>query len=124
MFLSVVAKILRLQKRGLEEGELCEESAEERPKKTRANRRRAAEAKGFGEGFAKGFEDGKKAAEAKAFEEGSQASKSEVAVLKRQVQALLNQLEREVLRAENLQYRLDYINRCEQLLAAEQAAKK
>jgi hypothetical protein len=57
-------------------------SAEHRPQnRKRCDRRRAAEAKGFGEGFAQGFEEGKKAAEATAFEEGSQASKAEVAAL-------------------------------------------
>ena len=111
MFLSVVSKILHVQKRGLEEGELSEESAgEQRPKRSRANRRKAAENKGFGEGFAQGFEEGKKAAEAKAFEEGSQASKAEVAALKRQVQTLKDQLAYEVLRADNLQLRLDFFN--------------
>ena len=105
---------MHLQKRGLEsleEGELSEEAAcEQRPKKTRADRRRAAENKGFGEGFAQGFEEGKKAAEAKAFEERSQASKAEVAALKRQLQALKDQLAYEVLRADNLQLRLDLLN--------------
>ena len=115
VFLFVVSKILYLHKRGLEEGEFSEESAEHRPKnRRRSDRRRSAEAKGFGEGFAQGFEEGKKVAEAKAFEEGSQASKAEVAALKRQLQALLDQLEREVLRADNLQYRLDFFDPCEQ----------
>ena len=102
---------MHLRKRGLEEGELSEESAEHRPQnRKRCDRRRAAEAKGFGEGFAQGFEEGKKAAEAEAFEKGSQASKAEVVALKQQLQALLAQLEREVLRADNLQYRLDFLN--------------
>ena len=110
------SKISHSQKQGLEEGEISGDS-----KNTRAKRRRAAENKGFGEGFAKGFEEGKKAAEATAFEEGSQASKAEVAALNRQLKALTDQLEREVLRADNLQHQFDIIQL--ERLVAEQAAE-
>ena len=98
------------QKRGLEEAEEEELSGESKcPKRSasRAQRRQAAETKGYGEGFAKGFEEGKKAAEATAFEKGSQTSKAEVAALKQQLEKLKAQLEREVLRAENLQHKFD-----------------
>ena len=107
-----ISKISRSQKRGLEEGEV---SGDSKKSKSRADRRRAANAEGFGEGFAKGFEEGKKAAEATAFEEGSQASKAEVAALKRQLKALTDQLEREVLRADNLQHQFDIIRLNRQL---------
>ena len=110
------SKISHSQKQGLEEGEISGDS-----KNTRAKRRRAAANKGFGEGFAKGFEEGKKAAEATAFEEGSQASKAEVAALKQQVARLIAQLDREVLRADNLQHQFDII-RLERLVAEQAAA--
>ena len=106
------SKISHSQKQGLEEGEISGDS-----KNTRAKRRRAAANKGFGEGFAQGFEEGKKAAEATAFEEGSQASKAEVAALKQQVARLKAQLEREILRADNLQHQFDII-RLERLVAS------
>ena len=109
-----VSKISRSQKREREEGELSGHSKS----KSRADRRRAAYAEGFGEGFAKGFEEGKKAAEATAFEEGSQASKAEVAALKRQLKALTDQLEREILRADNLQHQFDIIRLEQQLYPA------
>ena len=112
------SKISHSQKQGLEEGEI---SGDSKNSATRAKRRRAAENKGFGEGFAKGFEEGKKAAEATAFEEGSQAAKAEVAALKQQVERLKAQLEREVLRADNLQHQFDII-RLERLVAEQAAA--
>ena len=92
------------QKRGLEEGELPVDS---KKSKTRAERRRSAEDKGFGEGYAKGFEKGRKAAEATAFEEGRQASKAEVAALKQRIESLTAQFDYEVNRADNLQHQLD-----------------
>ena len=114
-----VSKISRSQKRGLEEGEL---SGGSKKSKSRAERRRAADAKGFGEGFAKGFEEGKKAAQATAFEEGSQASKAVVAVLNRQLKALTAELEREVLRADNLQHQFDILRLKRQLHSVKHGA--
>ena len=87
------------QKQGLEEAELSWNSYE---RSSCTDCRRAAEAKGFREGFAKGFEEGKKEAKATAFEEGSQASKAKVAALKQQLKHLTAQLEKEVLLADNL----------------------
>ena len=112
------------QKRGLEEAEEGELSGESKcPKRSasRAQRRQAAEKKGYGEGFAKGYAEGKKAAEATAFEEGSQASKAEVAALKQQLERLKAELEREVLRADNLQHQFD-ITQLERVVA-ERAAR-
>lgn len=101
-------KISLSQKRGLEEGELPPEiGPESKRNKTRSERRRSAEDKGFGEGYAKGFEEGRKAAEATAFEEGRQASKAEVAALKQRIESLTAQFDYEVRRADNLQHQLD-----------------
>lgn len=97
-------KISFSQKRGLEEGELPPES---KKNKTRSERRRSAEDKGFGEGYAQGFEEGRKAAEATAVEEGRQVSKAEVAALKQRIESLTAQFDYEVRRADNLQHQLD-----------------
>ena len=60
----------------------------------------------------------KKAAKRQKLEEGSQASKAEVAALKRQLKALTDQLEREILRADNLQHQFDIIRLEQQLYPA------
>jgi len=78
-----------------EEGELPVDSKNDT---TRADRKRSAEAKGFGEGYAKGFEEGKKALQGSRRQEGRQASKAEVAALKQRIESLTAQFDYEVNR--------------------------
>ena len=111
-------KISSKTKRGLEEGELCEESAEEKLKadplrvvgnKSRSERRKHSE----GIGFDKGYQEGKKEGEASGFdkgvEEGKQASQKEVASLLEQARRLQLELAYASVESQNFKLRLDQL---------------
>ena len=115
-------KISSKTKRGLEEGELCEESAEEAAEEklkadplrvvgnaTRSRRRIRSERIGFDKGYQEGKKEGEASGFDKGVEEGKQASQKEVASLLEQARRLQLELAYASVESQNFKLRLDQL---------------